>query len=350
MTGLDRLDAESDAAQAMKTLLKDPHVEALRPVLKMPAMILDEKEREVRKFVSRNGLVEDPIAVQNERKFLNPWTAEEKKIFSEKFALHYKNFKEIASHIQFKTTADCVEYYYQNQKSEEFRKSQPGVQLKNRWDYTKTSSSFLTPTAAGIKRNHEANCARFEAMNAANMNVKLSQSSSRLQVLDHAHPTTITSNPLSIPSPVETPKLLAKENSALEVVLPSGATVETATSTVVSTLCSVSSTVAPANDQCKEKDSVKERVRSWPSTMLNTHSEQSPAGLKGARSTHLRRMPSRAAAQEVGSSVCRLESMFSVLHNFLLWFNSSGFNALSSQSVYFFVLNCCLSGCIVISS
>lgn len=303
MTGLGRLDAESDAAQAMKTLMKDPQVEAVRPVLKMPAMILDEKEREVRKFVSRNALVEDPIAVEKERKALNPWTAEEKKIFAEKFAVYNKNFKEIASYIEYKTTADCIEYYYRNQKSEEFRKSQRGVQLKNRWDYTKTSSTFLTPTAAGIKRNHEANCARFEALNVANMNMKLSQSSSRLQVAERANPTTFPNDPFSMPSTVGTPKLLLKESKALEVVLPSGATAETATSSLISTPCSVSSTAAPVNDQCKEKDSVKERIRSGPSTTRNSHSEQHPAGLKGARSTHLRRMSSRAAAQEVGFSV-----------------------------------------------
>ena len=284
---MDRLDGESDASQAMKTLLKNLQVEPLRPVLKMPAMILDEKERAVRRFVSRNALVEDPVAVEMERKTLNSWTVDERKIFGEMFAVYNKNFKEIASYLQYKTTADCVEFYYRNKKSEDFGKSQHGIQLKNRWDYSKTSSTFLTPTVAGIKRNHGAICARIEALNVANMNTIPSESNIQLQVLEHANP---LSEPFTMPSNVE----------MLEMILPFGATMETATSNWISTPCSVSSTAAPAADQCREKDSVKERIRSGPSTTRSSYSEQHPAGLKGTRTTHLRRMSSRAASQEVG--------------------------------------------------
>lgn len=297
MTDLDRLDADSDAAQAMKTLMKNPHMEALRPVLKMPPMILDDKERAVHRFVSKNALVEDPIAVEMERKTLNLWTAGERKIFTEKFAVHDKNFKEIASYLQHKTTADCVEYYYRNKKSEVFGKSPHGLQLKNRWDYTKTSSAFLTPTTARIKRNHEADCARIDTLNAVNLNMKLSQSNSQLQVSDHANP---CSDSFTMPSNVEMPKFLLKESKALEVILPFGATMVTATSSLISTPCSVSSTAAHVTDECKENDSVKERIRTVPSTTRILYSEQHPAGLKGTRTTHLRRTSSRAAAQEVG--------------------------------------------------
>lgn len=290
MTGLDRPEAESDAAQAMKTLMKHPQVEALRPVLKMPAMILDEKERAVRRFVSRNALVEDPIAVEMERKTLNPWTAEERKTFAEKFAIYNKNFKVIASYLQYKTTADCVEFYYRNKKAEEFGKPQHGLHLKNRWDYTKTSSTFLTPTTAGIIRNHEVNCASIEALNAANTNIKLFQRKSQLHVFENANPPT---DPFIMPSNIE----------MLEVILPSGATMETAMSSLISTSCCVSSTAAPLTDQPKEENSRKEKIRSWASTARSSHSEQHPGGLRGTRSTYLRRISSRAAGQEVGFSL-----------------------------------------------
>ncbi|XP_024387952.1 uncharacterized protein [Physcomitrium patens] len=298
---LSRLDVESEAAEAMKKLMKDPHVEAFCPVLKMPAMILDEKERASRRFVSRNALVEDPVAVEMERKILNPWTTEEKKIFAEKFALHRKSFKEIASNLKYKTTADCIEYYYRNHKSEDFDKSKKGVHSKDRGDHTKTSSTFLTPTSAGIKRNHEANCARLEAINVVNMNTKLSQINS--PVLEHAKPTTLSNGPLPVPAGADIPRLNLKESEVPEVVLPSGATaeiatVETATSSLMSTPCSVSSTPAPVTDQWNGRSSVKERVGRGLSTTRCFLSERHPAGPKGTRSTHLRRLSSRAAAQE----------------------------------------------------
>ncbi|KAG0596168.1 hypothetical protein M758_UG230500 [Ceratodon purpureus] len=283
---LDRLDGESDAAQAMKALLKNPQVNVLRPVFKMPAMVLDEKERALRRFVSRNGLVENPIAVEMERKTLNPWTAEERKIFAEKFAIHSKKFKEIASYLQHKTTADCVEFYYRNKKSEDFGKSQRGAQLKNRWDYTKTSSTFLTPAAAGIKRKHVANCARIEALSFANIDMKLSYSNNQLQDSEHENP---SNYPITISSNLK----------MLGVILPSGATTETFTSSFISTPCSVSSTAAPPTGQCKEKDPVeKDRVTSRPSILRSSLSEQYLAGLKGTRSTQLRRISDKTATQE----------------------------------------------------
>ncbi|XP_024380079.1 uncharacterized protein [Physcomitrium patens] len=292
---MNRLDSESDAAKAMKKLMKEPRVEALRPVLKMPAMILDEKERASRRFVSRNALVEDPVTVEMERKTLNPWTEVEKKIFVEKFALHYKNFKEIASHLQYKTTADCIEYYYRNQKSESFSKSKEGGHSKSLGDRTKPST-FLTPTAVAIKRNLKANCATVEALNVATMNMKVSQLSS--QVSEHAKTMTSSNHSLSMPADAKIRKSHLKESKVLEVILPSGTSVETVTSSLISTPCSVSSTAVPLTDECKEKGFVKERVGRGPSATRSSHSEQHLAGPKSTRSTYLRRMSSKAATQE----------------------------------------------------
>ncbi|CAK9276664.1 unnamed protein product [Sphagnum jensenii] len=152
---------------AMKKLMCEPSVEQLRSVQKMPAMILDDKERMFRRFINTNALVEDPVLLELERKNANPWLPEEKKIFIDKFAIYNKNFSKIAVHLEHKTTADCVEFYYRNHKSEDFEKIRRRHQLKKRRDYTQASASYLATTAPGSSRHRDSNVARVEALNKA---------------------------------------------------------------------------------------------------------------------------------------------------------------------------------------
>ncbi|KAF8099753.1 hypothetical protein N665_0237s0008 [Sinapis alba] len=106
----------------MKKLLKNTRLKPFRDILRMPAMILDEKERVRSRFISSNGLIEDPCDVEKERTMINPWTSEEKETFLNMLAMHGKDFKKIASYLTQKTTADCIDYYYKNHKSDCFGK------------------------------------------------------------------------------------------------------------------------------------------------------------------------------------------------------------------------------------
>ncbi|CAH8385229.1 unnamed protein product [Eruca vesicaria subsp. sativa] len=106
----------------MKKLLKNTSLKPCRDILRMPAMILDEKERVRSRFISSNGLIEDPCDVEKERTMINPWTSEEKETFLSMLAMHGKDFKKIASYLTQKTTADCIDYYYKNHKSDCFGK------------------------------------------------------------------------------------------------------------------------------------------------------------------------------------------------------------------------------------
>ncbi|KAJ7532477.1 hypothetical protein O6H91_13G005100 [Diphasiastrum complanatum] len=116
--------------------------------LKMPAMIIDEKERLSRRFVTRNALVEDPVASEQERKTLNPWTLEEEKVFLEKLCVFSKNFAKIASYLPQKTVADCIEFYYSKKKLGDFEKVlRRQKQPKKRRDYTQGSHSYLGTTS-----------------------------------------------------------------------------------------------------------------------------------------------------------------------------------------------------------
>ncbi|KAH7416137.1 hypothetical protein KP509_14G077400 [Ceratopteris richardii] len=100
------------------------HVGQKREFLRMPPMHLGIKQGGVQRCEMKNGLVDDPVSAEKERKSFNPWSSEEKRVFLERFSLLGKNFRGIAAYLEHKTVADCVEYYYRNQKLKEFEEVQ----------------------------------------------------------------------------------------------------------------------------------------------------------------------------------------------------------------------------------
>ncbi|XP_004307402.1 PREDICTED: uncharacterized protein LOC101302495 [Fragaria vesca subsp. vesca] len=156
-------------------VLCDSQVKLYRNSLKMPALILDKKEKVVTRFVSSNGLIEDPCAVEKERTLINPWTPEEKEAFIEKLAVFGKDFKKIASFFDHKTTADCVEFYYKHHKSAAFQK------IKKKPDTSKLGKSaantyMINP---GTKWNREVNAASLDILGAASVMAAQADGSTR---------------------------------------------------------------------------------------------------------------------------------------------------------------------------
>ncbi|KAF4382220.1 hypothetical protein G4B88_011549 [Cannabis sativa] len=145
-------------------LLLDSQVKLHRNNLKMPALILDEREKIVSRFISNNGLVEDPCVVEKERAMINPWTPEEKEIFMDKLASCGKDFKKIASFLDHKTTADCVEFYYKNHKSDSFEK-------KKKLDCGKQVKSLANATYLKLNKkwNREMNAASLDILDVASV-------------------------------------------------------------------------------------------------------------------------------------------------------------------------------------
>lgn len=78
-------------------LLENSHVKKYRSALRMPPLILDNKEKIASRFITNNGLVEDPFTAEKERCMFNPWTSKEKKIFLDRLATFGKDFRKIAS-------------------------------------------------------------------------------------------------------------------------------------------------------------------------------------------------------------------------------------------------------------
>ncbi|KAK3018720.1 hypothetical protein RJ639_003915 [Escallonia herrerae] len=145
-------------------LLLDSQVHSFRSVLRMPALILDEKEKIVSRFISSNGLVEDPCAIEKERSMVNPWTSEEKEVFMDKLATFGKDFRKIASFLDHKTIADCVEFYYKNHKSDCFQK------IKKKPESAKQGKSYSTNTylvTSGKRWHREVNAASLDMLGAA---------------------------------------------------------------------------------------------------------------------------------------------------------------------------------------
>ncbi|RWR76948.1 SANT/Myb domain-containing protein [Cinnamomum micranthum f. kanehirae] len=144
-------------------LLSDSQIKRYRNHLKMPALMILEEQRHSR-FITKNGLVEDPCAVEKERKLINSWLPDEKEIFMEKLATFGKDFRKIASFLSHKTTADCIEFYYKNHKSESFEV------VKKRFEFRKQPKSFPTNTymvTSGKKWNRDANAVPLDMLGAA---------------------------------------------------------------------------------------------------------------------------------------------------------------------------------------
>jgi len=136
-----------------RQLLWESRNEVKKSMLKMPSLILDEKDKMISMFKSRNGVVEDPVAVEKERVMINPWTSEERKIYVEKFRVFGKDFRKIASFLDHKTTADCVEFYYKSHKLDCFEKDKKRKSSGNE----KLSAKKIGVRRSGRERNLKVN-------------------------------------------------------------------------------------------------------------------------------------------------------------------------------------------------
>lgn len=92
----------------------------MRSYAVIPPILLDTKERKIT-YQNNNGYIENMEAEYKSRQYLNMWTPSEKEIFKEKYLQHPKNFGVIASYLDRKSVADCVQYYYLSKKAENYK-------------------------------------------------------------------------------------------------------------------------------------------------------------------------------------------------------------------------------------
>ncbi|XP_077239198.1 uncharacterized protein LOC143880249 isoform X2 [Tasmannia lanceolata] len=147
-------------------LLSDTQVKLYRNSLKMPALITDEQERRYSRFITGNGLVEDPCLAEKERVMINRWTPKEKEIFMDMLATYGKDFVKVASFLNHKTTADCVEFYYKTHKSESFEKIRKRLELRKQGRCFRANTYLVT---SGKKRNREGNASSLNMLGEASV-------------------------------------------------------------------------------------------------------------------------------------------------------------------------------------
>jgi len=130
----DAVCSEAEFAEIMSQLREEdnlnPECKFLKTVAKIPSMVLAEER--IAPFRDSNGLIEDPLQVERDRKLMNPWTDEEKLIFLKKFLRYPKNFVKISTYLKKKTTADVISYYYLNKKTLDLKKLLREQQMRKR--------------------------------------------------------------------------------------------------------------------------------------------------------------------------------------------------------------------------
>lgn len=99
---------------------------------KIPSMIVDPRQREAQIFISKNALVEDPVHENRIFSISDTWNEQEKKQFFDKYMSFPKNFRKIAASLPYKTTQDCIRFYYRYKKELDLKTKLKQHQLKKR--------------------------------------------------------------------------------------------------------------------------------------------------------------------------------------------------------------------------
>ncbi|KAI8539828.1 hypothetical protein RHMOL_Rhmol09G0213300 [Rhododendron molle] len=162
--GNSRLIPTTEVINFTSKLLLDSQVKPYRDSLKMPALILDEKEKKFSKFVSWNCLVEDPVTIEKERAMINPWSLAEKEVFLDKLTTFGKDFRRIASFLDHKTIADCIEFYYKNHKSDCFEKTKKKPDFGGQGKSYPSTNYLVT---SGKRWNRQINAASLDMLGVA---------------------------------------------------------------------------------------------------------------------------------------------------------------------------------------
>jgi hypothetical protein len=130
-------------------------VEDLKRMSVLPQQFQDAWQARWAGFASNNGLVEDPKRELAEDKVGLDWTAEEKRIFMERFLQFPKNFRAISSYLPHRTPAECVVFFYKHQKLDEFANVRRKQQLKKRRQTAETKRVWASGRPLAISALQE---------------------------------------------------------------------------------------------------------------------------------------------------------------------------------------------------
>ncbi|KAL1453911.1 hypothetical protein WDU94_010214 [Cyamophila willieti] len=120
-----RVKSDADLAEIMDGLQEQEAEDRRRHSLSVIPPIITDRTKAGRPptFINNNGRVTDYEAEFKARAQAKMWTATERELFRDKYIHHQKNFGLIASFLERKTPADCVEYYYLSKKRENYKRA-----------------------------------------------------------------------------------------------------------------------------------------------------------------------------------------------------------------------------------
>nr|XP_022902723.1 uncharacterized protein LOC111415336 [Onthophagus taurus] len=234
-----RIKSEADMEEIMDNLqeqvLED---KKMRSYAVIPPVMLDGKERKL-VYQNNNGCVEDMAAVHKSRQFLNVWTQAEKEVFKEKYLQHPKNFYLIASCLEKKSVADCVQYYYLSKKTENYKQLLKRSRQRTRHRPPKTNPTGVDNLPPGVVTRHQKE-QQLKTNNTTQPNYDPSDTSTTNPTQNVSNttaavtPTTtsVTSSPS--PAPASTPNTVVSSSG------PSTTSTTAATTTVVTVKTEIS--------------------------------------------------------------------------------------------------------------
>lgn len=77
-------------------------------------------------------LIENPLADHYAARNVNPWTRAERLLFLEKFVIHGKNFRKVATFFEHKSVEDCVRFYFDNKMRLNLKQLMKDTHLRKR--------------------------------------------------------------------------------------------------------------------------------------------------------------------------------------------------------------------------
>ncbi|KAL7753254.1 DNA-binding protein snt1 [Sorochytrium milnesiophthora] len=97
---------------------------AERNLCRVPEMLQSERDKVDKLFINDgNRLVVNPEQYYEEAAVMRPWEPHEVELFKELYTRHSKKFHIISTHMPYRTTAECIRFYYNNKFDLALRKT-----------------------------------------------------------------------------------------------------------------------------------------------------------------------------------------------------------------------------------
>lgn len=213
----------------------------MRSYAVIPPILLDTKERKVT-YQNNNGFIEDMEAEYKSRQYLNMWTPSEKEIFKEKYLQHPKNFGVIASYLDRKSVADCVQYYYLSKKTENYkqllrksrlraRSSRNNPQKVNSSTNTSVIDIMTTRVQTRLQREQQQKTVQQQSQDGAGASTTTTTSTTTVPSPTSTSTTTATSSMPAAASSPPTSNSPAPASTAPSVISATATTTTTTTAT-----------------------------------------------------------------------------------------------------------------------